>query len=251
MTDQPPGPPLDRHGVVELRQYTLKPGQRDVLIELFDREFVESQEALGIRVIGQFRDLGDPDRFVWLRSFRNMESRREALNAFYGGPVWQKHRDAANSTMVDSDNVLLLRPVGATTGFAMPASPRPPAATTDHPDALIEVTLCYRTEPVDEPFVTFVRDRVFPVIAETGPRPLAYLETEPAPNTFPALPVRSDENVFAWFRLFDGHERHRWSTARLARSDVWTTRVRPELLTHLSVPPEQLRLQPTARSALR
>jgi hypothetical protein len=53
--------------IVELRQYTLHPGQRDVLIDLFDREFVESQEALGMKVIGQFRDLDNPDRFVWLR----------------------------------------------------------------------------------------------------------------------------------------------------------------------------------------
>lgn len=53
--------------VVELRQYTLHPGRRDTLIELFDREFVETQEALGINVIGQFRDLDGPDRFVWLR----------------------------------------------------------------------------------------------------------------------------------------------------------------------------------------
>lgn len=41
--------------IVELRQYTLHPGMRDVLIELFDREFVESQEAVGMKVIGQFR----------------------------------------------------------------------------------------------------------------------------------------------------------------------------------------------------
>jgi hypothetical protein len=34
--------------VFELRQYTLRPGQRDVLIELFDRELVETQEAVGI-----------------------------------------------------------------------------------------------------------------------------------------------------------------------------------------------------------
>ncbi len=38
--------------VVELRQYTLHPGKRDVLIDLFDLEFVESQEALGIKIIG-------------------------------------------------------------------------------------------------------------------------------------------------------------------------------------------------------
>ena len=58
--------------IVELRQYTLHPGKRDVLIDLFDRKFVESQEALGMKVIGQFRDLDNPNRFVWLRGFRDM-----------------------------------------------------------------------------------------------------------------------------------------------------------------------------------
>src|SRR5437016_8439463 len=48
-------PPQTCCPIVELRQYTLHPGQRDVLIDLFDREFVESQEALGMKVIGQFR----------------------------------------------------------------------------------------------------------------------------------------------------------------------------------------------------
>ena len=43
--------------VVELRQYTLRHGQRDVLIELFDRELIETQEAVGMELIGQFRDL--------------------------------------------------------------------------------------------------------------------------------------------------------------------------------------------------
>src|SRR5947207_14428600 len=75
--------------VVELRQYTLHPGKRDVLIDLFDREFVETQEALGIKVIGQFRDPDHTDRFVWLRGFRDMTSRAKALSDFYGGPVWK------------------------------------------------------------------------------------------------------------------------------------------------------------------
>ena len=43
--------------VLELRQYTLRPGQREVLVELFDRELVESQEALGMRVL--FVDVED------------------------------------------------------------------------------------------------------------------------------------------------------------------------------------------------
>lgn len=71
--------------VVELRQYTLHPGQRDVLVELFERAFIEAQETVGATIIGQFRDLEDPNRFVWLRGFPDMDKRLTALQAFYGG----------------------------------------------------------------------------------------------------------------------------------------------------------------------
>jgi len=98
-------PPQTCCPIVELRQYTLHPGKRDVLIDLFDREFVESQEALGMKVIGQFRDLDNPNRFVWLRGFLDMPSRAQALKDFYGGATWKAHREAANATMIDSDNV--------------------------------------------------------------------------------------------------------------------------------------------------
>src|SRR5215475_8279574 len=100
--------PVLSQAVVELSQYTLHPGQRDVLIELFEREFIEGQEATGMAILGQFRDLDRPDRFVWLRGFADMPSRAESLQAFYVGPVWQQNRAVANATMADSDNVLLL-----------------------------------------------------------------------------------------------------------------------------------------------
>jgi hypothetical protein len=96
--------------VLELRQYTLKAGQREVLIDLFDRHFVEPQEAAGMTLAGQFRDRRRPDRFVWLRGFSNMESRHKALDAFYGGPVWAAHKATANNTMEDVSDVLLLKP---------------------------------------------------------------------------------------------------------------------------------------------
>ncbi|MFL1432362.1 MULTISPECIES: NIPSNAP family protein, partial [unclassified Nocardiopsis] len=77
--------------MVELRRYTLRPGRREELIGLFDAEFVETQEAVGMAVLGRFRDLDDADRFVWLRGFADMEVRRRGLEAFYGGPVWAEH----------------------------------------------------------------------------------------------------------------------------------------------------------------
>src|SRR5947208_16135735 len=120
-----------RYPIVELRQYTLRPGQREVLTELFDRELVESQEAAGMAIVGQFRDLDEPDRFVWIRGFTSMPSRARALATFYGGPVWKEHAAQANATMIDSDNVLLLRPVAARSGFPAPAAARPPAGRAE------------------------------------------------------------------------------------------------------------------------
>src|SRR4030095_3778261 len=128
--------------VLELRQYTLHPGRRDVLIELFDREFIESQEALAMTVVGQFRDLDEPNRFVWLRGFADMASRARALEGFYGGPVWKAHREAANATMIDSDNVLLLRPAHPGSEFQF-RNDRPPVGAKGTGKSLIVATTYY------------------------------------------------------------------------------------------------------------
>lgn len=239
-----------RHPIVELRQYELHPGQRDVLINLFEREFVETQEAAGMAVLGQFRDLDNPDRFVWLRGFHDMPRRAEALGRFYGGPVWKAHRDQANATMIDSDNVLLLRPVNAQSGLAEPVATRPPVGHTALPSSLVVATLYYRDSPFDEAFVEFFDRQVRPVMVETGAEPLACLQTEHAENTFPALPVRVGENVFVWFSRFadptdfDDHLR------RLSRSHSWQDEVLPSLSAMLAGDPQHLRLAPTARSLL-
>ncbi|MFE3449223.1 NIPSNAP family protein [Nonomuraea sp. NPDC059194] len=237
--------------VVELRQYTLHPGQRDVLISLFDREFVESQEAVGMTLLGQFRDLDDPDRFVWLRGFDDMPHRAEALGRFYGGPIWKAHREQANATMIDSDDVLLLRPVTARTGFPAPAAARPPAGETTPPPSVVLATIYYGDGPFDETFVEFFDRQICPALTEAGATPLACLQSEHAANTFPALPVRTGENVFVWFARF-ADERHLIEHLdRLEHSDRWRDKVLPTLSAMLARTPQRLRLAPTARSLLR
>ncbi|TWB20648.1 NIPSNAP protein [Nitrospirillum amazonense] len=166
--------------VLELRQYTLKPGQRDALIDLFDRYFLTGQEAVGVRVVGQFRDLDDPDRFVWLRRFPDMPARTAGLAAFYGGPVWQAHREAANATMLDSDNVLLLRPAIAGSGFAnaTPVTPRP------------------------APLPPVLAPSGAPALSAADGPVLAAFVISSEPNNFPRLPMREGEAVFITFQAF-------------------------------------------------
>jgi hypothetical protein len=240
-----------RYPVVELRQYTLHPGQRDVLIDLFDREFVETQEAVDMAILGQFRDLDDPDRFVWLRGFDDMPRRAQALGCFYGGPVWKAHKDQANATMIDSDDVLLLRPVAARSGFPATAAGRPPIGHAAPPPSRVLATLYYRDRPFDEAFLDFFDRQVRPVLVDTGAAPLACLQTEHAENTFPALPVRTGENVFVWFAQLPSQAHLSDHLHRLERSDRWQERVLPALSAMLASPPQQLRLAPTARSLLR
>jgi hypothetical protein len=240
-----------QYSVVELRQYTLHPQQREVLINLFDREFVETQEAVGMAILGQFRDLDDPDRFVWLRGFEDMSRRADALGRFYGGPVWKAHRDQANATMIDSDNVLLLRPARAHSGSPAATTVRRPVGHTTPPPSLVLATLYYRDRPFDEAFVDFFDSQMRPALVETGAAPLACLQTEHAENTFPALPVRTGENVFVWFARFPSRAHLNDHLHRLELSDRWQDRVLPTLSATLASAPQQLRLAPTARSLLR
>lgn len=225
-----------RYPVVELRQYTLRPGQRDVLIDLFDREFVESQEAEGMAIVGQFRDLDDQDRFVWIRGFGSMPSRARALAAFYGGPVWKANSAAANATMIDSDDVLLLRPVNERSGFPAPAAVRPAAGSGRAWPSRVLVTIYQRDQPSGQALADFFDRQVRPALIEAGATPLACLQTEPAENTFPALPVRTGENVFVWLARFPG-QAHLDDYLRQPGSSAGA--------------PQRLRLAPTARSLLR
>lgn len=235
--------------MMELRQYTLHPGARDTLIDLFEREFVETQEAVGIEVIGQFRDLDDPDRFVWLRGFQDLPSRAPALAAFYGGPVWATHREAANETMIDSDDVLLLRPATATSGFVVDRRRRSRPEAPPGPDrGLVVATVCHVEPDAEAELGRLFAQTLAPELSRAGASVLAVLVTEVAENAFPALPVREDEHVLVWFSAFSGPNAYEEHARALERSTRWRDTLWPGLASHLRTQPEVLRLAPTSRS---
>lgn len=238
-------PPLS---VIELRQYTLHPGRRDDLIALFEREFVEPQEALGIAVLGTFRDLDAPDRFVWLRGFADMPSRGDALGAFYGGPAWQAHRQQANATMVDSDDVRLLRPLGGGHDLLAALQPRRPVDAAPVDGGVFTITVCPLRAPADDALVRAFDRCVHAERAGVDGELLACWVTEPAANNFPRLPVREGEPVIAWLTRFDDEAAQRRHAALSVASGGL---VRPEWRALVSGETTHLRLVPTARSALR
>jgi hypothetical protein len=236
--------------VVEVRRYRLHPGSREVLIDLFDREFVESQEALGMRVIGQFRDLDAPNDFVWLRGFSSMPARAAALQAFYTGPVWTRHKDLANGTMINSDNVLLLRTVSPGKEFADSAGRRSPPGSTGQLRGLIAITVCYLAPRTDLHFAAYFETSIRPLLEQASARVLATLVTERSANTFPRLPVREGETVFVWLSCFPSQGAYEAHLSALAACDAWTGTTLPEMDRRTWRPNEVSRLTPTARSLL-
>jgi NIPSNAP len=235
--------------VIELRQYSLRPSGRESLIELFEKELLEPQEAVGMRILGQFRDLDRPDRFVWLRGFPDMAARERALAAFYEGPVWAKHRDAANATMLHSDDVLLLRPARVGGQFREGLRPRPPAGIQGGRPVLTAAIHLLR-EPVDAGFLRWYTAEVEPVLERAGSQRLALLETEPAANTYRRLPVREGE--FAVVRLSRFRDEATLTAVRRrVEQDPGCAAVERRLRAHLVAAPQILRLQPTPRSSIR
>lgn len=241
--------------VVELRQYTLKSGMRDTLIDIFDGRLIEGQEQAGMTIIGQFRDLDRPDMFVWLRGFDSMAARRDALTTFYGGPVWAAHRDAANATMIDSDDVLLLKPAWAGAGFDLSGAERASLAAGEKPirnralSGILVIQIHHLRAGAEANFASRFEAEVAPMMTAPGVRLLAAFVTEHAENSFPRLPVRDDENVFISVTSFDSAAAHARHETALQASPAWQgfwQAAQPDL----TKPTETLRLSPTSRSRL-
>lgn len=250
-----PKPAVLASPVIELRQYTLKPGQRDTLIDIFDGKLIEGQEDVGMTIIGQFRDLDRPDMFVWMRGFDGMDARTNALAAFYDGPVWAAHKHAANATMIDSDDVLLLKPAWPGAGFDLTGAQRPSLATDENsiqdrpPTGLVVIQVHHLQPGAEADFASRFEAEMAPLITASGANLLAAFVTEHAENSFPRLPVRADENVFISVAGFDSAEAHVRHEAALAASPAWQAIWQAAQLS-LTKPIETLRLSPTSRSQL-
>ena len=243
-------PPSVDGQVVELRQYKIVKGRRDEFIPFFESHFVESQEALGMRLVGQFRDEADPSRFVWIRQFPSMAARLPALHDFYFGPVWQQYRSVANPLLDDNDDVLLLRSARPDSGFAEVGSARPTGREVAAP-GLVVATVYYLWKEPDDGFVAFFDRQVAPALRRAGLPILGTFVPEKTPNNFPALPVRQTEKLFVWFTRVVNAAAYEHALAQLEHDPTWRGGTRSALLDYQERSAQTLKLDPTPRSRLR
>ncbi|MEU3192721.1 NIPSNAP family protein [Streptomyces sp. NPDC006992] len=150
--------------------------------------------------------------------------------------------------MVDSDDVLLLRPVPGARAAADSPAVRPPVGAPA-PDRFVSATV-WSFPSGQRDGIASIRDGLLPALMETGPAPLAFLVTEEARNTFPGLPVRTGENVAVLLFSYPDENAHRRHLDEAAARIPVRDDVLPDLARLQTAAPRRLRLAPTGRSLL-
>lgn len=190
-------------GVIELRNYLLKPNTYAKFQALFNAQFVEPMNELGGYTVGQFRLEGKPDHFVWMRAFQDMKTRVDFLNAFYlNSAVWKKYRNEANGMMANSDNVYLLRPLAESGNLNEATTVRKSDLIKHDGMTVVDFYICNgRLEPTIDLF----KKEYLPYLKTLGVSPTLWV-SEMAENDFPRLPAFQDKNLLVAMTAFQNEQ---------------------------------------------
>jgi len=230
--------------VIEFRRYTIRDGEREHFAQYFESYFPEAFQQLGAIAVGQFLERGNDSRFTWLRGFHNMDDRAKVNALFYYGPLWKEHAATLNSLMIDSDNVLLLRPLSRERGITVLPAVDPVKEENGAQGIAIAQIFAVKAGNVDafaqQAESTFARYR------DGDAREAGVLVTVDAPNNFPQLPVRTDGPYLVWLGIVENESSLKSFTDLLesTQQSLNTTGL-------LRSAPEIVVLNPTRRSRLR
>jgi hypothetical protein len=93
----------------ELRQYRIKPGQRDEWVKLMEEEIIPFQISKGMVVIGSFVGQEESDLYVWIRRFESEEERERLYREVYESDFWQNEITPQVGEMLDRERIQVTR----------------------------------------------------------------------------------------------------------------------------------------------
>jgi hypothetical protein len=231
--------------VIEFRRYILKEGEREHFAEYFESYFPEAFQQMGAIAFGQFFERKNPVGFTWIRGFKNTDARAIINAGFYYGPLWREHASTMNSLMLDSDNVLLLRPLSAERGIPVLPSVDPVKERKGAQGVVVAQIFAVKPNSID----AFAKqaEATFASYRAAGAREAGVLVTLDVPNNFPQLPVRTDGPYLVWLGIVKDNK-----TLDAQLTPLVERSTQPLSATGLlRSAPELVILDPTHRSRLR
>ncbi len=94
--------------IIEMRTYKLKPGVREKFLAVFRAKSMPAHDEIGMKILGPWPSIEDPDIFFFMRGFPDLESREPMKAKFYEGQLWKQELENVLMPMIEKYDVVLV-----------------------------------------------------------------------------------------------------------------------------------------------
>lgn len=94
--------------IIEMRTYKTKPGCRSKFLEIFRAKSMPAHAKIGMKILGPFLSIEDPDCFFFMRGFPDRASREPMKAQFYEGELWKRELENVLMPMLEKYEVVLV-----------------------------------------------------------------------------------------------------------------------------------------------
>jgi hypothetical protein len=97
--------------IIEMRTYKTKPGQRTRFLEIFRSQSIPAHLEIGMKILGPFLSVEDPDTFFFMRGFPDLGSREPMKARFYEGALWKNELENVLMPMLEKYEAVVVEDV--------------------------------------------------------------------------------------------------------------------------------------------
>lgn len=94
--------------IIEMRTYKTRPGCRSQFLDIFRSKSVPAHDEIGMKILGPFLSIEDPDTFFFMRGFPDLPSREPMKAKFYEGELWKRELENVLMPMIEKYDVVLV-----------------------------------------------------------------------------------------------------------------------------------------------
>jgi hypothetical protein len=94
--------------IIEMRTYQTKPGMRGRFLEIFRSKGIPAHAEIGMKIIGPFLSIENPDTLFFMRGFPDLASREQMKARFYEGELWKGELESVVMPMLEKYDVVLV-----------------------------------------------------------------------------------------------------------------------------------------------
>lgn len=94
--------------IIEMRTYKITSGNRSRFLEIFRSKVIPAHNEIGMKLLGPFLSVEDPDTFFFMRGFPDLPSREPMKAKFYEGKLWKSELESVLLPMLEKFEVVVV-----------------------------------------------------------------------------------------------------------------------------------------------